>query len=86
MFKGFLRNIRYGRFVYYKHKIPQSYHRVGKPFDLFTKFKMITRASSYMMDLVKDSLIIVEILISQNGFASLMAQETPYIKGVRLLF
>ena len=61
------------------------YHRVGKQFDLITKFKMITRASSYMMDLVKDSLIIVEILISQNGFASLMAQETPYIKGVRLL-
>ena len=38
------------------------------------------------MDLVKDSLIIVEILISQNGFASLMAQETPYIKGVRLSY
>ena len=46
---------------------------------------MITRASSYMMDWVKDSLILIEILISQNGFDSLMAQETPYIKGVRRL-
>jgi len=58
--------------------------RVGKQFDIIRKFQMVTRASSYMMDLVKDSLIIVQILISQNGFASLMAQETPYIKGVRL--
>ena len=62
------------------------YLRIGKQFDLIAKFKMITRASSHMMDLVKDSLIIVEILISQNGFASLMAQETPYIKGVRLSY
>ena len=61
----------------------RSVHRVGKQFEKLRKVKMITRASSYMMDLVKDSLILIEILISQNGFDSLMAQETPYIKGVK---
>ena len=66
--------------------LKKLFSRVGKQYDFLRKFKMITRASSYMMDLVKDSLIIVAILISQCGFTSLLAQETPYIKGVRLSY
>ena len=43
---------------------------------------MTLTAVSYMMDLVKDSLILVELSLSQGGITLLMTRSTLFIKGV----
>ena len=47
--------------------------------------KMTMAAVSHIMDLVKDSLILIEICLSQGGPVLLMTQSTPFIIGVRTI-
>ena len=44
--------------------------------------KMTLASVTYMMDFVKDSLILVELSLSQGGITLLMTQSTAFIKGV----
>ena len=44
--------------------------------------KMTLASVTYMMDFVKDSLILVELSFSQGGITLLMTQSTSFIKGV----
>ena len=43
---------------------------------------MIKTAVGHATDLIKDILVTVLISLSQGGFAELIMQEDPYIKGV----
>ena len=43
---------------------------------------MIKTAVGYASDLIKDILLVVMISLSQGGFAKLIMQKDPYIKGV----
>ena len=45
-------------------------------------FKIALTGVSYMMDLSKDILILIQISFSQGHFAVMMAQPTPYIRWV----
>ena len=47
--------------------------------------KMTLASVTYMMDFVKDSLILVELSFSQGGITLLMTQSTSFIKGVPYL-
>ena len=44
--------------------------------------KMILNAASYTMDLAKDSLILIQISLSQGGLSFILEQPTPYFKGM----
>ena len=43
---------------------------------------MMKTAVGHATDLIKDILLAVMISLSQGGFAELIMQEDPYIKGV----
>ena len=45
---------------------------------------MTLASASYMMDFVKDSLILAELSLSQGGITLLMTQSTSFINGVSL--
>ena len=44
--------------------------------------KMVCNAASHTLDLAKDSLILIQISLSQGGISFILMQPTPYIKGV----
>ena len=43
---------------------------------------MVKSAVGFSTDLIKDILLAVQICLSQGGFAKLINQKEPYIKGV----
>ena len=47
-----------------------------------TFITMVTASISHFMDLMKDCFILFQVALSQGGFAFMMAQPEPYIKGV----
>ena len=59
--------------------------RVQKRLEQIFALKIILAPTSHLLDLAKDSLILVEVALSQGGFLLLMAQPKPYIKGVSRL-
>ena len=56
--------------------------RVQTRLEQIFALKIILAPTSHLLDLAKDSLILVEVALSQGGFLLLMAQPKPYIKGV----
>ena len=50
--------------------------------ETMTIFIMMKTAVGHATDLIKDMLVTVLISLSQGGFAELMMQKDPYIKGV----
>ena len=44
--------------------------------------KIVVVAVSILVDLIKDSLILVEISLSQGSFLEIMKQPKPYIRWV----
>ena len=50
-----------------------------------TTISMMKTAVGHAIDLIKDILLAVLISLSQGGFAELIKQEEPYIRGVSLI-
>ena len=48
----------------------------------FSMIKMILNAALHTMDLAKDSLILIQISLSQGGLSFILEQPTPYVKGM----
>ena len=57
-------------------------YRISSKFETMTISMMIKTAVGYAADLIKDILLVVMISLSQGGFAKLIVQKDPYIKGV----
>ena len=58
------------------------FYRISSKLETMTISMMIKTAVGYAADLMKDILLAVVISLSQGGFAELIFQEEPYIKGV----
>ena len=56
------------------------YRKSSKPETM--TISMMKTAVGYATDLIKDILLAVLISLSQGGFAELIMQEEPYIRGV----
>ena len=56
--------------------------RCQRALEKATIIKIVLTSVSFMMDLSKDILILIQISFSQGHFALLMGQPTPYIKWV----
>ena len=58
------------------------FYRISSKFETMTISMMIKTAVGYAADLIKDILLAVVISLSQGGYAELIMQKDPYIKGV----
>ena len=56
--------------------------RIEKLLEKLSLLRLIKTSVSYSMDMVKDSLILVQLDWSQGGLGQIMAHPTPYILGV----
>ena len=61
-------------------------YRISSKLESLAISMMVKSAVGFSTDLIKDILLAVQICLSQGGFAKLMKQKEPYIKGVKLLF
>ena len=57
-------------------------YRISSKLETMTISIMMKTAVGHATDLIKDILLAVMISLSQGGFAKLIFQEQPYIKGV----
>ena len=56
--------------------------RVKKSMDKYIWLKVLRGTIGQVADLVKDSLVLLQISTSQGGLDTLLSQSQPYMKGV----
>ena len=61
-------------------------YRITSKLESLAISMMVKSAVGYSTDLIKDILLAVQICLSQGGFAKLINQKEPYIKGVSPFF
>ena len=59
------------------------FHRLSKGYEKLHFPQMIVSASSYVMDLTKDVLMVIQISIAQGGLKKILKHPQPYMAGVR---
>ena len=68
------------------HGQSETFAYIAKIFEYhweqFSLIKMILNAALHTMDLAKDSLILIQISLSQGGLSFILEQPTPYVKGM----
>ena len=73
--------------LFIRKMITLSCHfRTTKLITKYSWYKVFTATLSYSLDLVKDSLVLAQISLSQGGIENLMSQSQPYMKWVSLVF
>ena len=58
-------------------------YRMMKVYGKFYLPQMMMSASSYVMDLTKDFLIVIQVSIAQGGLEKILRQPQPHMAGVR---
>ena len=58
-------------------------YRLMKVYEKFYLPQMMMSASSYVMDLTKDFLIVIQVSIAQGGLEKILRQPQPHMAGVR---
>ena len=66
-------------------KVKHLLFRITKLLSNFSWLSVFTTTLSHCLDLFKDSMVLIQISISQGRIQSLMNQPQPYMKGVRPL-
>lgn len=65
-----------------KLKRTNAYRKIFQYFQKLAMLKIIKTAITHCMDLIKDLLILFEIVMSQGGWTLMMNQPSPFIKAV----
>ena len=59
-----------------------SFFRMSSKIESLSTAMVIKSVVGYSTDLIKDIMLAIQISLSQGGLLALLAQKTPYIKGV----
>ena len=65
-----------------KSRLEKLTKRIQKTLDKLTILKITYTGVSYMLDLSKDLLILIQISFAQGGFSQMMSTPKPYIRWV----
>ena len=58
------------------------FHRLSKGYEKLHFPQMIVSASSYVIDLTKDVLMVIQISLAQGGLKKILKHPQPYMAGV----